>query len=69
MTAGARTVAPRFRWQHGYGAFSLGQSQATALIQYIDQQERHHRKMDFKEELRALLERYGVEYDERYLWD
>jgi len=58
-----------FAWQAGYGAFSLGQSQLPALIQYIDNQAVHHRKRTFKEELLDLLAKYGVECDERHLWD
>ena len=58
-----------FSWQAGYGIFSLGQSQLPALLQYIDNQEEHHRTRTFKEELLELLEKYGVEYDEKYLWD
>ena len=58
-----------FSWQAGYGIFSLGQSQLPALLQYIDNQEEHHRTRTFKEELIELLEKYGVEYDEKYLWD
>lgn len=59
----------RFSWQAGYGIFSLGQSQLPALLRYIDNQEEHHRTKSFKDELLELLERYGVEYDEKYLWD
>jgi len=58
-----------FSWQAGYGTFSLGQSQLPALLRYIDNQEEHHRTKSFKEELLELLEKYGVEYDEKYLWD
>jgi len=58
-----------FSWQSGYGAFSLGQSQLPAILRYIDGQEEHHRKQTFKEELVDLLTKYGVEYDETYLWD
>ncbi|NOY81619.1 MAG: IS200/IS605 family transposase [Kiritimatiellaeota bacterium] len=58
-----------FAWQAGYGAFSLGQSQLPILLQYIDKQEEHHRTRTFKEELLEFLERYAIEYDERYLWD
>jgi putative transposase len=58
-----------FLWQAGYGAFSLGQSQLPRLLQYIDNQHEHHRKQSFEEELIELLQRYQVDYDERYLWD
>jgi putative transposase len=58
-----------FSWQSGYGIFSLGQSQLSALLRYVDNQEEHHRLNSFKEELPVLLEKYGVAYDEKYLWD
>ena len=58
-----------FAWQSGYGAFSLGQSQLDALIAYIDAQEEHHRKRTFQEEYVEFLKRYGVKFDERFLWD
>jgi hypothetical protein len=58
-----------FAWQHGYGAFTLGRSDLDALRRYIDTQQEHHRKSNFQDELRGLLERYQVDYDEKYLWD
>ncbi len=59
----------KFAWQRGYGAFSVGPSDLSALIYYIDTQEIHHRKQPFQDELRAFLKKYGMECDERYLWD
>ena len=59
----------QFTWQHGYGAFSVAPSDLEALRAYIDTQEEHHRTRTFQEEYRAFLKRYGVEYDERYVWD
>lgn len=58
-----------FRWQSGYGAFSVSQSDADAVISYIRNQARHHQKMTFQDEYRRLLERYQVAFDERYMWD
>jgi len=58
-----------FSWQAGYGAFSLGQSQLTALVEYIDRQAEHHQTKSFSDELIELLRRYEVDYNERYLWD
>ena len=58
-----------FYWQEGYGAFSVSPSHVEALQIYIAEQVEHHRKEDFKEEFRRLLKKYGVEYDERYVWD
>jgi REP element-mobilizing transposase RayT len=60
---------PGFTWQAGYGAFSIGESQADTVIKYIQNQEAHHRKVTFQEEFRRFLERYKVAYDERYVWD
>jgi REP element-mobilizing transposase RayT len=58
-----------FYWQAGYGAFSISPSHAKALIEYITNQEEHHRAETFQDEFRRLLKKYGVEWDERYVWD
>jgi putative transposase len=58
-----------FHWQDGYGAFSVSPSHVEALKRYIANQEAHHRRESFQEEFRRLLNKYGVEYDERYVWD
>ena len=58
-----------FHWQAGYGAFSVSQSDADAVIAYIQTQGQHRRKMTFQEECPRLLERYRVAFDERYVWD
>jgi REP element-mobilizing transposase RayT len=58
-----------FAWQDGYGAFSVSKSQEKRLIKYINEQETHHRKHDFKKEFITLLKRNEIEYDPRYLWD
>jgi len=58
-----------FYWQSGYGAFSVSQSNAEQVKRYIADQEERHRTMSFQEELRELLKRHGLEYDERYVWD
>ena len=60
---------PGFSWQAGYGAFSIGESQADDVTRYIQNQEEHHRKVTFQDEFRKFLERYQVAYDERYVWD
>ena len=57
-----------FAWQEGYGAFTVSASQREAVREYIARQEEHHRKRTFQEEYVELLQRSGVEYDERYLW-
>ena len=58
-----------FRWQRGYGAFSIGFSQLPTLARYIDSQPEHHRQKTFQEEYRELLQRYAIAFDERYVWD
>ncbi|SRR5258708_3540898 len=58
-----------FHWQSGYGAFSVSQSDADAVAAYVVNQAKHHQKMSFQDEYRRLLERYKVQFDERYVWD
>jgi putative transposase len=62
-------VCKNFQWQTGYGAFSIGQSNVAALKRYIAEQKEHHRHKTFEEEYRSFLEKYGVDYDEQYVWD
>jgi REP element-mobilizing transposase RayT len=59
----------QFSWQNGYGAFSIGASQVESVRKYIAEQEQHHRRISFQDEFRMLLQRYGIEFDERYVWD
>jgi len=59
----------RFAWQNGYGAFSIGRSSYENLRRYIQNQQEHHKKISFQDEYRAFLRKYGVEFDERYVWD
>jgi len=58
-----------FEWQGGYADFSVSQSNLDPVKQYIAQQEEHHRNVSFQDELRALLRRHEIEWDERYVWD
>ena len=58
-----------FHWQDGYGLFSVSPSHAEALRRYVLNQEEHHKTETFQEEFLRILNKYGVEYDERYLWD
>jgi putative transposase len=53
----------------GYGAFSVSQSQSGRVQRYIASQEEHHRRLSFQDELRQLLKKHGIEFDERYVWD
>jgi putative transposase len=58
-----------FAWQNGYGAFSVSASNLPAVKRYIADQEKHHSTMSFQDELRKLLGRHEIEWDERYIWD
>jgi REP element-mobilizing transposase RayT len=58
-----------FAWQNGYGMFSVSQSNADAVREYIEQQAEHHKKRDFMTEFREFCRRYNVAIDERYVWD
>ena len=58
-----------FHWQKGYGAFSIGRSNLASLKRYILGQKKHHRRITFQDEYRKFLAAYGIEYDERYVWD
>jgi REP element-mobilizing transposase RayT len=58
-----------FPWQAGYGAFSVSPSNIDALKEYIRNQEEHDRQESFQDEFRRLCQKYGIEIDERYVWD
>lgn len=58
-----------FYWQNGYGAFSVNPAEVERVINYIANQHAHHGKKNFQEEYRALLRKYQMEFDERYVWD
>jgi REP-associated tyrosine transposase len=58
-----------FHWQRGYGGFSIGQSNVASLKRYISGQKTHHRRVTFQDEYRKFLKAYGIDYDERYVWD
>ena len=63
-----RWVAGRFSWQEGFGAFSYGHSQLGTVIRYVQNQQEHHKKKNFTEEYRQLLDRFQVPHEERYLF-
>jgi len=58
-----------FQWQEGYGAFSASPAHVDALVEYIANQTEHHLKESFQDEFRRLCKKYGIEIDERYVWD
>ncbi len=57
-----------FAWQEAYAAFTIGVSQVEATVRYIQNQEAHHAKEGFEQELVRFLKRHGIEYDEKYLF-
>ena len=59
----------RFYWQRGYGMFSVSPTLIEEAERYVRGQEEHHKKRTFQEEFRVLLKRYGIPFDERYVWD
>jgi len=58
-----------FEWQAGYADFSVSQSNLEQVKRYIANQKTHHRKLSFQEEVRALLTKHKMDWDERYIWD
>ncbi len=58
---------PRFRWQEGYGAFTVSASARSEVQDYIAHQEEHHQKRTFREEYVLMLQKSGIKYDERFL--
>lgn len=59
---------PDFEWQDGYFAFSIGASQVDAVRSYIAGRKEHHKAVDFRDEVRAFLRKYEIEWDEQYIW-
>ena len=68
VKAQGRSLA-NLHWQSGYGGFSVSAADVEEVVEYIAQQESHHRVVSFQDELRNLLEAHGIAYDERYVWD
>ena len=63
-----RWVMGRFSWQEGFGAFSFSRSQLDAVVRYIENQQKHHATKSFRDEYIAMLEKFGVNYDPRYIF-
>jgi hypothetical protein len=62
-------MGTRFAWQRGFAAFSVSASSKDAVVRYIRTQDAHHKKMDYKSVLIALLEKHGMSYDPKYVFD
>jgi REP element-mobilizing transposase RayT len=63
-----RFVMGKFSWQEGFGAFSYGKSQIPNVANYIDTQEKHHKKRTFMEEYLEFLQLFDIKYDQRYVF-
>jgi len=63
-----RQTAGRFGWQARFGAFTVSESQVERVRRYIRNQEQHHRKLSFEEELKVLLRAHRIDFDEAHLW-
>jgi REP element-mobilizing transposase RayT len=63
-----RWIRGRFNWQEGCGAFSYSRSQLDTVIRYIQNQQKHHARKTFLQEYVELLERFEIDYDERFLF-
>ena len=62
-------VVGKFRWQHGYGAFSYSKSHVDKVCRYIINQPIHHNNVRFKEEYKTFLHKFSISYDDKYLFD
>ena len=68
-TSSSRWMGKSFAWQRGFAAFSVSASNKETVVRYIRTQDAHHKKMGFEAELIALLEKHGVSYDPKYVFD
>lgn len=59
----------KFAWQDGYSAFTVGHTQLESVKEYIANQKEHHKKVLFEDEMRNFYQRYGIDFDEQYVWD
>ena len=63
-----KLVSGRYSWQEGYGAFSYSKSHVSQVANYIENQERHHKRKSFIEEYKKILKDFDLDYDERYIF-
>lgn len=59
----------KFAWQEGFGAFTYAKSQVHQVVNYVLNQEQHHKKKSFKEEYIEFLQKFEVKFDEKYLFE
>ena len=58
----------KFSWQGGYSSFSVSASVHDRVKRYIENQEEHHKKMTYQEEVKLFLDEYGIDYNKDYIW-
>ncbi len=68
LNSGAK-LPHQFRWQKGYGAFSIAPGQIKVLMRYIENQMEHHATISYKDEIRRICQKFGVEIDEEFMWE
>jgi REP element-mobilizing transposase RayT len=68
LRSNIQTMEP-FRWQSGYGAFSVGRHELPGVMRYIRNQREHHKGSGYEAEFRSICRKYGIQWDERYVWD
>ena len=61
-------ILGKFNWQAGFGAFTYSRSQIDSVVKYILNQPEHHKRTKFKDEYINFLEKFEIEYDEKYLF-
>ena len=66
---GVTNLLNKFAWQRGYGIFAVSELSVPEVRSYILNQEEHHKKVLFQDELRTILKTHHIDYDERYVWD
>ncbi len=59
----------KFQWQEGYGFFTYTHSHRSSVIQYIENQQEHHKKQSFRDEYLNILRKFEIDFDEKYLFD
>jgi len=64
-----RWINGKFYWQRGFGVFSYSQSQVDSVIQYIQNQERHHQTKSFQSEYLEFLKKFKIDYDPKYIFN
>ena len=65
----SKWIKGKFNWQEGFGAFSYSKSQIDTVVNYILNQEEHHKKINFKDEYIDFLKKFEIEYNEKYLFE